>query len=95
MEKEVHKSQVAHNVSNNLLIVSAVQAGAGREKTEGQTETGASGEFAAVCAGTGEAGAANAGAALLLMMLLLMLVLLKLKLELEKEVLNAARDMTA
>lgn len=32
MEKEVHKSQVAHNVSNNLLTVSAVQAGAGREK---------------------------------------------------------------
>jgi hypothetical protein len=32
MEKEVHKSQVAHNVSNNLLNVSAVQAGAGREK---------------------------------------------------------------
>lgn len=68
----------------------AVQAGAGREKTEGQTETGASGESAAVCAGTGEA-----GAALLLMMLLLTLVLLKLKLELEKEVLNAARDRTA
>jgi hypothetical protein len=32
MEKEVHKSQVAHNVRNNLLNVSAVQAGAGREK---------------------------------------------------------------
>lgn len=67
----------------------------GEKKTEEQTETGASGESAVVCAGTGEAGAANAGAALLLMMLLLMLVLLKLKLELEKEVLNAARDMTA